>query len=48
MRNLLEEFENGKNKPTILGVREHYFTERYAHLSKVLFTLFSCIMFMSC
>jgi hypothetical protein len=33
MRNVLEEFESrkyGKSKPTILGLREHIFTGRYA------------------
>lgn len=31
MRNLLEEFDqiHGRNRPTILGVREHVFTGRY-------------------
>lgn len=47
MRNLLQEFESekyGKSKPTILGVREHHFTERYADLSKGLFNnKFSCL-----
>jgi hypothetical protein len=40
MRNVLEEFENrkyGKRKPTILGLREHIFTGRYAHIPKYLF-----------
>jgi hypothetical protein len=39
MRNVLEEFQSekyGKRKPTILGLREHIFTGRYVHLSKVL------------
>jgi callose synthase len=41
MRNVLEEFgsENyGKSKPTILGLREHIFTGRFIHLSKVLYS----------
>ena len=36
MRNVLEEFDEskkyGKSKPTILGLREHIFTGRYAHI----------------
>jgi callose synthase len=46
MRNVLAEFESrkyGKRKPTILGLREHIFTGRYAHIPKYLFnyTLFT-------
>jgi callose synthase len=40
MRNVLAEFESrkyGKRKPTILGLREHIFTGRYAHIPKYLF-----------
>lgn len=35
MRNLLEEFneDHGVRQPTILGVREHIFTGRYASWS---------------
>ena len=44
MRNVLEEFESrkyGKSKPTILGLREHIFTGRYAHIPK---DLFKCLV----
>ena len=49
MRNVLEEFgsENyGKSKPTILGLREHIFTGRYIHLSKVLSNFILFMLFM--
>ena len=45
MRNVLEEFDEskkyGKSKPTILGLREHIFTGRYAHIPK---DLFKCLV----
>lgn len=49
MRNVLEEFESnkyGKSKPTILGLREHIFTGRYIHLSKVLSNFILSMPFM--
>lgn len=46
MRNVLEEFESrkyGKSRPTILGLREHIFTGRYAIRLKICLCLVHAI-----